>query len=70
MGIGCRVFFVDEDDSLQRISMVRLDRLVRLDPSESFEGTLISVSVVLAIFGGSGETSVSHQEYRLLYASL
>jgi len=70
MGIGCRVFFVDEDDSLQRISMVRLDRLVRLDPSESFEGTLISVSVVLGIFGGSGETSVSHQEYRLLYASL
>ena len=63
MGIRCRVFFVDEDDSLQRISMVRLDRLVRLDPSESFEGTLISVSVVLGIFGGSGETSVSHQEY-------
>ena len=35
MGIGCRIFFVDEDESLQRISMVRLDRLVRYDPSES-----------------------------------
>ncbi len=35
MGIGCRILFVDEDESLQRISMVRLDRLVRFDPSES-----------------------------------
>ena len=35
MGIGCRIFIVDEDDSLQRISMARLDRLVRFDSIES-----------------------------------
>ena len=35
MGIGCRVFLVDHNDSLQRISMVRLDRLLHFDRRES-----------------------------------
>ena len=35
MGIGCRVFFVDDNDSLQRISMARLDRLLHFDRRES-----------------------------------
>lgn len=35
MGIDCRIFLVDEDDSLQRISMARLDRLLNFDRVES-----------------------------------
>ncbi len=35
MGTGCRVFFLDDNDSLQRISMARLDRLLHFDRAES-----------------------------------
>ena len=31
MGITCRVFIVDDNDSLQRLSMAKLDRLLRFD---------------------------------------
>jgi hypothetical protein len=34
MGIGCRIFLFDEYDSLQRISMARLDRLLHFDRVE------------------------------------
>ena len=37
MGIGCRVFLIDDNDSLQRISMVRLTRLLHFDPRESLQ---------------------------------
>ena len=35
MGIACRVFFVNDDDSLQRIPMAQLDRLLHFDRAES-----------------------------------
>jgi hypothetical protein len=31
MGIGCRVFLIDDNNSLQRISMARLERLLHFD---------------------------------------
>jgi len=34
MGIGFRIFFVDEDDSLERISLARYERLYRKDSKE------------------------------------
>jgi len=37
MGIGCRVFLIGDDDSLQRISMVQLTRLLRFDRRESLQ---------------------------------
>jgi len=40
MGIACRVFLVDDNDSLQKISMARLDRLLHFDRAESFPNTL------------------------------
>jgi hypothetical protein len=36
MGTGVRVFLIDDNDSLQRISMARLDRLLQFKPGESF----------------------------------
>ena len=35
MGTGCRVFFVGDNDSLQRIPMARLERLLRFGRRES-----------------------------------
>jgi hypothetical protein len=37
MGIGCRVFLIGDNDSLQRISMVRLTRLLHFDRGESLQ---------------------------------
>ncbi len=37
MGIACRVFFVDDHDSLQRIPVARLDRLLHFDRRESLQ---------------------------------
>jgi len=34
MGIGLRVFFVNDDDSIQRLSLARYERLRRGDPGE------------------------------------
>ena len=34
MGIGIRVFLVDDNDSLQRIPLTRLERLLRFDRGE------------------------------------
>ena len=36
MGIGIRVFLIDDNDTLHRISMARLDRLLHFDRRESF----------------------------------
>ena len=35
MGIGYRIFLVDNNDSLQRLSMARLDRLLRFELKET-----------------------------------
>ena len=34
MGIGCRIFLADDNDSLHRISVARLDRLIHFDRGE------------------------------------
>jgi len=36
MGMSVRVFLVDDNDSLQRIPMTKLDRLLHFDRVESF----------------------------------
>ena len=37
MGVGCRVFLIDDNDSLQRIPMARLDRVLHFDRRESLQ---------------------------------
>ena len=34
MGIGLRIFLVNDDDSIQRVSLARYQRLLRRDPEE------------------------------------
>ena len=36
MGTVCRVFFINEDDTLRRIPLARYERLLRNDSAESF----------------------------------
>lgn len=35
MGIGIRVFLIDDNDSLQRLPLARLERLLHFDRRES-----------------------------------
>ena len=35
MGLGLRIFLVNDDDSIQRLSVARYERLLRGDPRES-----------------------------------
>ena len=37
MSIACRVFLVEDNDSLQRIPMARLDRLLHFEQTESLQ---------------------------------
>jgi len=34
MGIGLRIFLVNDDDSLERLAVARYERLLRRDPKE------------------------------------
>lgn len=34
MGIGLRIFLVNDDDSLERLAVARYERLLRRDPEE------------------------------------
>jgi len=66
MGTGCRVFLIDENDSLQRISMARLDRLLRFDRRESFPqyaGKRIRCAMVFVDVAGREVLSIRNADY-------
>jgi len=58
MGMACRVFFVNDNDSLQRIPMARLDRLLHFDQRESvqqYAGKRVRcATVILEVAGNPG----------------
>ena len=69
MGIGCRVFFVDDNDSLQRISMARLDRLLHFGRRESLQpyaGKRIRCAMVFLEVAGRQVLSIRNIDYFLL----
>ena len=69
MGIGCRVFFVDDNDSLQRISMARLDRLLHFDRRESFQqyaGKRVRCAMVFLEVAGRQVQAIRNIDYFLL----
>ena len=69
MGIGCRVFFVDDNDSLQRIPMARLDRLLHFDRRESLQqyaGKRVRCAMVFLEVAGRQVLSISDADYFLL----
>jgi len=69
MGIGCRVFLTDDNDSLQRIPMVRLTRLLHFDRRESLQqyaGKRVRCARVFLEVAGRQVLAISHIEYFLL----
>ena len=68
MGIGCRVFLVD-DNSIQQISMARLDRLLHFDRVErlqSYAGKRMRCARVFLEVAGRQVLAISHIDYFLL----
>ena len=69
MGTGCRIVFVDDDDSLQRISMARLDRLLHFDRAESFprySGKRVRCATVFLEVAGRQVLAINNIDHFLL----
>ena len=69
MGIACRVFFVDDNDSLQRIPKARLDRMLHFDRRESlqqYSGNRVRCAMVFLEMAGRQVRAITKIEYSLL----
>ena len=69
MGIGIRVFLVDDNDSVQRLSLARLDRLLHFDRAESLPqhaGKRIRCAMVFLQVAGREVLSIRNVDYFLL----
>jgi hypothetical protein len=69
MAAGCRVFLIDDNDSLQRISMVRLTRLLHFDRRESLQqytGKRVRCAMVFLEVAGREVLSIKNVDYFLL----
>ena len=68
MGIGCRVFLVD-DDCIQRISMARLDRLLHFDRGErlqQYAGKRVRCAMAFVEVSGRQVLAISNIDYFLI----
>jgi hypothetical protein len=66
MGMACRVFFVDDNDSLKRISMARLDRLLHFDRRESlpqYAGKRVRCAMAFSDVAGRRVLSIRNIDY-------
>jgi len=66
VGIGVRTFLIDNDDSLQRFSMARLDKLLRSGFRETlpqYAGKRIRCAMVFP--GNSEQAAGEHPEHGL-----
>ena len=69
MGIGIRVFLVDDNDSLQLLSLARLERLLRFDRGESrpqYAGKRIRCAMVVLHVAGRQVLSIRNVDYSYL----
>ena len=69
MGMGYRVFLVDDRDSLQRISMARLHRLIYFDRRESlsqYAGKPVRCAMVSVEMAGRQVLAIRNVDYFLL----
>ena len=66
MGMSVRVFLVDDNDSLQRIPMTRLDRLLHFDRRESLQqyaGKRVRCAMVFSEVAGRRVLSIRNIDY-------
>jgi hypothetical protein len=70
MGLGFRVFFVGENDSIKRISFAKFDRLCNQDPKEQLpEYANKRIKYALAILEVQGRTPLSVIKIECCYLS-
>lgn len=70
MGIGTRVFIIDDDDSIHRIATALYDRLLHRDPGEcipAYSGKSIRCATVILEVAGRMPLSVIETYYSILY---
>ena len=66
MGMSSRVFLVDDNDSLQRIPMTRLDRLLHFDRAESLQqyaGKRVRCAMAFSEVAGRRVLSIRNIDY-------
>ncbi len=69
MGIACRAFLVDDNDSLQKISMAKLDRLLHFIRAESlpqYSGRRVRCAMVFVEVAGRRVLGIRNIDYFLL----
>jgi hypothetical protein len=69
VGIGIQVFLVDDNDSLQRLPLARLERLFHFDRGESlsqYAGKRIRCAMVFLQVAGRQVLSIRNVDYFLL----
>jgi hypothetical protein len=69
MGIGIRVFLVDDNDSVQRLPLARLERLLHFDRRESLPqhaGKRVRCAMVFLQMAGKQVLSIRNIDYLLL----
>ena len=66
MGVSVRVFLVDDNDSLQRIPMTRLDRLLQFDRRENLQqyaGKRVRCAMAFSEVAGRRVLSIRNIDY-------
>ena len=69
MGMGSRLFLIDDNDSLQRLSMARLDRLLQFDKRVTFPqyaGKRIRCAMAVLEVDGRQVLTISHIDHFIL----
>jgi len=69
MGIGFRIFLVDDDDCVHRLPMARYQRLRRREPGESlpqYAGKRVRCAMVVLEVVGRNPISINHIDYYML----
>jgi hypothetical protein len=70
MGMGTRIFLVDDDDSLERLSLARFERLLRGDPEEQlplYAGKRIRYALVVLEVEQRRPVAINYIQYAFLH---
>jgi hypothetical protein len=70
MGMGTRIFLVHDDDSLERLSLARFERLLRGDPEEQltlYAGKRIRYALVVLEVKQRRPVAINHIQYAFLH---
>jgi len=70
MGLGLRIFIVNDDDSLKRLSVARYERLLRGDPRESlpqYAGKRIRYALVVLEVEQRKPVAINRIQYNFIF---